>query len=231
MTKKVTIFIALYLLLFGCKPLENTISLANTKPPVVRKDITFSYSSDQIRYGENNIKKSWANRNDVQVLNVKIINNSNQSIHGSQFTFYSNGKRLEIINNKLAARKLKSKKFPSAVYIIPGVIVAVVIYAGLKNLIEGPSDIDGDGFDDNIDKESGETGKNRAPLAGMNLIQKQLYVFNIAEKIVPPNGQISGMIAFHSSTKIDNLDIHVRKTDYEVIDKSTPINEFKKELH
>ena len=230
MTKKAVIFIPLIVLLLGCKPLENTILPANTKPPVVRKDITFSYSSDQIRYGENNIKKGWANRNDIQVLNVKIINNSNHSIHGSQFVFYSNGKQLEIVNNKLASRKLKSRKFPSAVYIIPGVIVAVVIYAGLKNLIEGPSDLDGDGFDDNFYPGDGEKSKNHDPLAGLNLIQKKLYLFNIAEKIVPPNGQISGMIAFHSPTKIDNLDILVRKADYEVIDKNTNVTEFNKEL-
>lgn len=219
MTKKVTIFITFSLLLAGCKPLENTISLANTKPPVVRNDITFSYSSDQIRFGENNIRKGWANRNNVQVLNVKIINNSNQSIHGSQFVFYSNGKKLEIINNELASKKLKSKKFPSAVYIVPGVIVAVVIYAGLKNLIDDSPYLDGEELDDNIDEGLKKAHKNHAPTDKLNLIQKNLYLFNIAEKILPPNGQISGIIAFRSSKAIDKLDIQVKKSDFEVIDK------------
>jgi len=219
MTKKVTVYIVLLLVLMGCKPLENTISFAKTKPPVVRNDITYSYSSDQIRYGENNIKKGWANRNNVQVLNVKIINNSNQNIHGSQFAFYSNGERLEIVNNRLASKKLKSKKFPSAVYIIPGVIVAVVIYAGIKNLIDDSPYLDGDGLDDNIDEGIKKAHKNHAPTDGLNLIQKELYRFNIAEKIVPPNGQISGMIAFRSSKEIDNLDIQIKKSDFEVIYK------------
>lgn len=216
MAKTVIPFILILILLLGCKPLENTIYLANTRPPVVRNDITYSYSSDQIRYGENNIKKGWANRNNVQVLNVTIINNSDHSIHGSQFLFYSNGEQLEIVNNRLASKKLKSKKFPSAVYIIPGVIVAVLIYAGLRSLIE--DDLDGDGFEDDIlDEGIKKNHKKQDPLYGLNLIQKQLYLFNIAEKIIPPNDQISGMIAFRSTKEINNLKIQVRKSDFEVI--------------
>jgi len=67
MTKAVAVFLSFSVLLLGCKPLKNTITLANTKPPVVRNDITFMYSSDQIRYGENNIRRGWANRNNIQV--------------------------------------------------------------------------------------------------------------------------------------------------------------------
>jgi len=85
MKKNCSIFLMFSVLFWGCKPLENSIALASTNPPVLREDITFNYSADQIRYGENNIKKGWAKRNNVQVLQVKIINNSDQNKQGIRF--------------------------------------------------------------------------------------------------------------------------------------------------
>jgi hypothetical protein len=220
MKKTFSIFLMFSILLWGCKPLENSITLASTKPPVLREDITFSYSSDQILYGENNIKKGWANRNNVQVLHVKIINNTNHNLHGSQFGFFSNGDKLEIVNNQLASKKLKSKKFPSAVYIIPVAIIAIVIYAGIVNLLDGSSqDFDGDGFDDDRDDHIRKKDKAQDPLDGLNLIQKELYLFNIAEKIIQPGEQVSGMIAFRAKKPINELDIRIGKADFEVFGK------------
>jgi len=220
MKKTCSIFLLFSVLLWGCKPLENSIALASTNPPVLREDITFSYSADQIRYGENNIKKGWAKRNNVQVLQVKIINNSDQNLHGSQFGFFSNGNKLEIINNQLASKKLKSKKFPTAVYIIPVAIVAIVIYAGIVSLIDDSSqDFDGDGFDDDRDDSIRKKDKTQNPLHGLNLIQKELYLFNMAEKIIHPGEQVSGLIAFRSEKPINELDIRIEKADFEVIGK------------
>ncbi len=218
MKKTFSIFLLFSVLVWGCKPLEDSIKLASTKPPVLREDITFSYSSDQIRYGENNIKKGWAKRNNVHVLQVKIINNSDQNLHGSQFAFFANGDKLEMVNNQLASKKLKSKKFPTAVYIIPVAIVAVVIYAGIVNLLdESSQDFDGDGFDDDKDDHIRKTDKDRDPLDGLNLIQKELYLFNIAEKIIRPGEQVSGLIAFRSEKPINELDIRIEKADFKVI--------------
>lgn len=220
MKKIFSIFLLFSFLLWECKPLQNSITLVNTKPPVIREDITFSYSSDQIRYGENNLKKGWANRNDVRVLNVKIVNNTEHNLHGSQFAFFANGDKLEMVNNQLASKKLKSKKFPNAVYVIPVAIVAIVIYAGIVNLIDEPSqDFDGDGFDDERDNHIRKTDKAQDPLYGLNLIQKELYLFNIAEKIIRPGEQVSGLIAFRSEKPINELDIRIEKADFEVIGK------------
>lgn len=195
----------------ACKPLENTVTLASTTTPVVREDITFSYSADQIRYSDNNIKKGWANRNDVQVLNVRVINNSNKTIHGSQLGFYSSGNYLEIVDNKLASEKLKSKKFPAAVYIVPIFIVGIVIYAGLMTLVN----------DDGVDGEDiplpEKTDEAKDPLYKANLIQRELYHFNIAKQVLHPGEQISGFIALKSKETINELDIQVREVDYQVV--------------
>lgn len=206
------IMIATIMLATACKPLENTVKLANTKAPVVRKDITYAYSDDQIRTEDNNLKKGWAKRKNVQVLNVNIINNSNKTIHGSQLGFYSAGERLKIIDNQLAAEKLKSKKFPAAVYVVPIFIVGYVVYAGLMSLLTGS---------DNLNTENmsfpEKTDEAKDPLYKANELQKQLYYFNIAKQVIRPGGQISGFIAFRSKTTIDILNIEVRKVDYEVI--------------
>lgn len=219
MKKIFSIFLMFSILFWGCKPLENSVTLASTKPPVLREDITFSYSADQILYGENNIKKGWAKRNNVRVLHIKIINNSDQNLHGSQFVFYANGDKLEMVNNQLASEKLKSKKFPAAVYIIPVAIVAIVIYAGIVNLLGSSDDFDGDGFDDDRDNNIRKTDKDGDSLHGLNLIQKELYLFNIAEKIIRPGEQVSGLIAFRAKKSIHELDIRIEKVDFEVIGK------------
>ncbi len=220
MKKTISIFLLCSVFLWACKPFQNTITLARTEPPILRKDISYSYSSDQINYGENHIKKGWARRNDVQVLQVKIINNTDHNLHGSQFKFFSNGEKLEIVNHQLASKKLKSKKFPSAVYIVPVAIVAIIIYAGIVNLLDGASeDLDGDGFDDDTDIGIKKSDKAKDPLYGLNLIQKELYIFNIAEKIIEPGEQISGLIAFRSKEPINELNIQVEKAGFEVYGK------------
>lgn len=200
------------MLVSGCKPFENTVTIAGTKAPVVRSDISFSYSADQIRYYDNKIKKGWAKRNDVQVLNIRIINNSNKTIHGSQLGFYSSDNYLEIIDNKLASEKLKSKKFPTAVYIIPVFIVGYVIYAGLISLLDSDEELNAEEIPF---PEKSEEAKD--PLYKANLIQKELYHFNIAKQVLHPGEQISGFIALKSASVINELDIQVREVDYQVV--------------
>lgn len=208
----IAIIVAFAFLSSSCKPLENTVKLANTKAPIVRTDITYAYSDDQIRTDDNNLKKGWAKRNDIQVLNVKINNNTNKTIHGSQLGFYSNDKRLEIIDNRLASEKLKSKKFPTAVYIVPIFIVGYVIYAGLLSLIDD---------DDTLNSEDiafpEKTDEAKDPLYKSNELQKKLYHFNIAKQVIHPGEQISGYIALRSKKAIEVLDIQVREVDYEVV--------------
>lgn len=205
-------FIAIIMLASSCKPLENSVILANTKDPIVRTDITYSYSDDQIRHADNKLKKGWANRNDVQVLHVRIINNTEKTIHGSQLGFYTAGEQLEIVNNELASKKLKSKKFPTAVYIVPVFIVGYLMYAALLSLLDDNDEINGE---DLPLPEKSEEAKD--PLYKANLIQKELYHFNIAKQLIHPGEQISGFIALKSRAKIDVLDIEVRDVDYEVV--------------
>jgi len=216
MNKIIAVFLAITLLFSGCKPLENNVIFVETKAPVLRNDITFSYSADQIRYSDNNLKKSWANRNDVQVLYVKIINNSDKTIHGSQLSFLNNSQKLEIIDNELASKKLKSKKFPTFVYVVPIIIVGLVIYAGLMSLCE--NDSEDDCFDNDLPGSIQKTEEAKDPLYGANLIQKELYSFNIAKQVLRPGEQISGCIAFKAKTSIDTLDIQIRDVDFEVVD-------------
>jgi hypothetical protein len=213
MKRVISTLIAISILFVQCSTQKNTITLSKTKQPVVREDITFSYSDDQISNGVNHLKTGWAKRNDVQVLNINIINNSDEPIHGTQFCFIAEGDTLEIVNNKIASKKLKTKKFPTYVFLIPPVLVIAVVYIGILSIVDIPNDLDNDGFQD----EPILTVKKEEPkdeLQGLNAIQKGLYTFNISEKTVMPNQQISGLIAFKSEKPINSLDIKIRKLDY-----------------
>ena len=109
---------------------------------MVTKDLTYSYSADQIRYGKNNFKRSWANKNDVQLLYISLLNNAEEPIHGSQLGFYSDGNKLEMISNKLTADKLGTRRLPRTAYVIPVTIVFYVAWevakemAGVNNAID-----------------------------------------------------------------------------------------------
>jgi len=213
MKRVISTLIVISILFVQCSTQKNTITLSKTKQPVVREDITFSYSDDQISNGVNHLKTGWAKRNDVQVLNINIINNSDEPIHGTQFCFIAEGDTLEIVNNKIASKKLKTKKFPTYVFLIPPVLVIAVVYIGILSIVDIPNDLDNDGFQD----EPILTVKKEEPkdeLQGLNAIQKGLYTFNISEKTVMPNQQISGLIAFKSEKPINSLDIKIRKLDY-----------------
>jgi hypothetical protein len=218
MKRAISIFILSSILFAQCSTQKNTISLSKTKQAAVREDITFSYSDDQIANKESNLKTGWAKRNEIQVLSVNIINNSDEAIHGTQFCFVAEGDTLEIFNNKIAAKKLKTKKFPTYLLLIPPALVIVVVYVGILSIMDGPSDYDNDGFEDNTIF----TVKNEEPkdeLQGFNAIQKGLYTFNIAEKTLLPNQQLSGVIAFKSTKPINTLDIKIRKLDYWTTEK------------
>lgn len=213
MKRVISILIAISILFVQCSTQKNTISLSKNKQAIVREDITFSYSDDQIANKESNIKTGWAKRNDIQVLSINIINNSDEPIHGTQFCFIAEGDTLEIVNNKIAAKKLKTKKFPTYVYLIPPLLVVGVVYVGILSLTYSKSDMDNDGFEDypQFDKKK---KKPKDELQGLNAIQKALYTFNISEKTLLPNQQLSGVIAFKSAKPINTLDIKIRKLDY-----------------
>lgn len=213
MKRVISILIAISILFVQCSTQKNTISLSKNKQAIVREDITFSYSDDQIANKESNIKTGWAKRNDIQVLSINIINNSDEPIHGTQFCFIAEGDTLEIVNNKIAAKKLKTKKFPTYVYLIPPLLVVSVVYLGILSLTYSKSDMDNDGFEDypQFDKKK---KKPKDELQGLNAIQKALYTFNISEKTLLPNQQLSGVIAFKSAKPINTLDIKIRKLDY-----------------
>ncbi len=214
--KKITaILLAFTLFTLSCKSPKTVIEVAPTKPPVVSLDITYSYSADQIRYGKNNFKRGWANKNDVQLLYISVMNNSEEPVHGSQLGFYSEGNKLEIVNNKLAAEKLKTRRFPKAAYIIPVFIVFYVAYEGLLSALDVDDDLDGDGFSDYPEFQQKE--KQKDPTEKMNFLQKKLYVFNIAAEIIYPQEKIEGFVAFKSKSPINELTIKLENTDYKVV--------------
>lgn len=214
MKRAIAILVAISILFTQCTVPKNTVTLLKTKQPVVREDISFSYSADQIANRENNLKTGWAKRNNIQVLEVNIVNNTDKSIHGTQFSFVSNGKVLEIANNKLAAEKLKSRKFPKYVVFIP-VFLIIAIVAGA---LEGDSrDLDGDGFDDDPNDFFGKKKANTDETKDYNLLQKGLYTFNISQKTLKPGEQLSGLIALKSKKSIEELDIQIRPVDFEVV--------------
>lgn len=215
MKKLLSATVALVLVLTSCAPYKNTATLAQVKDPVTTKDLIYSYSNDLIREPDNNLKKGWANRKNVQVFNIEIINISNEPIHGSQFNFYSDGKKLELVDNELAAKKLKTKKFPTAVYIIPIVFVGVIIYAAIYTAVNPNDDLDGDGFSDINSGSSKKKEKN--PMDGANLVQKALYEFNIASVIFHPGQKVTGLVALHSKKEIDKLEIRVNNANFEIV--------------
>ncbi len=213
--KAISLVLAATLFFTACKPFENNISLAPFHPPVLRGDISFSYSSNQLENPNLHLKKNWAKRKNIQVLNIKIINNSEQAIHGTQFQFLSGGKPLKLVNNELACEKLGTRKFPKAVYIIPIAIVGIVLYAALMAAIEG----DDDGYFEE-DEDWGpriSSSKQKDKLEGLNKLQKGLYSFNIALHTLYPGEKLEGLIAFESATKIEELDIKVKEVGFRVI--------------
>ncbi len=208
-----SVFIAVIILFTSCSAYKNTTILSPTRTPVTEKDIIYSYSSDLIRDPDNNLRKAWANRKNVHVLNIEIINTSDKPIHGSQLSFYTKEKKLEIVDHKLAATKLKTKSFPTIIYFLPVILVGVLIYAAL---VPPPVDWDGDGFADHNNTSSKK--KDKDPMRKANPIQKALYNFNISATIIHPGEKITGLVAFQSEKKIENIDIQINKTDLKILD-------------
>jgi hypothetical protein len=214
MNKTLSTFIILVILFTNCKTQKPLTAHSKTNQAEVNKEISYTYSSDLIRIEGSDIRKGWANRNDIQVLNINIVNNSAKPIHGSQFNFISENKNLETIDNKRASQKLKTQRFPKYVYIVPIILVGVVVYLGIKTLLKdtGTDEL----LDDNISLPEKDKKEEYSKL---NPIQKGLIVFNVAKQIVMTGEQISGLIAFKSKTPIEKLEIHIKAVDYEVVIK------------
>lgn len=215
MKKIVSILLALTLFTWSCKGPKTVMEVAPTKPQVVTNALTYSYSADQIRYGKNNFQRGWANKNHVQLLYISILNNTEEPIHGSQLRFYADGNKLEIVNNKLAAEKLKTRRFPKAAYVIPVVIIFYIAYEGLLSLVGANDDLDGDGFSDYPDFPQKKEAKD--PTENMNFVQRKLYLFNIAGETLYPHKKVEGFIAFKAKKPITELRIKSENTDYKVV--------------
>ncbi|PIF05620.1 MAG: hypothetical protein CSA36_05955 [Draconibacterium sp.] len=196
----------------GCTPYKNTISLVPTNSSVVGTDLTYAWSADQIRLPENKIRTGWANRKNVQVLQVQVTNNTNKTLHGSQLGFFSHGIPLELADNMVASKKLRTRKFPKIVYAIPITLVALTTYVALLSLLEDDSEDHFFQDDYNRVKKS-----KKDPLAGKNTLQKGLYQFNITTELIQPGQTISGLVGFKSKENIDDLTILIKETNYEAM--------------
>ncbi|MCK3684032.1 hypothetical protein [Maribellus sp. YY47] len=215
MKKIASLLLVSILFCWSCKSPKSVIEVAPTKPPVVTSEITYSYSADQIRYGKNNFKRAWANKNNVQLLHLSILNNADDAIHGSQLGFYSDGNKLEMVNNRLAAEKLGTRRFPKAAYVIPVAIVFYVAWEVILEMVGVNDDLDGDGFSDYPDFPQNK--EEKAPTEKMNFVQRELYLFNIASEIIYPHKKVEGFVAFRSKKPITELTIKLEDTDYKVV--------------
>lgn len=109
---KFSIFIIITIVYSSCStPHISMQSLEQCAFPIVSINDTLNlgYFDKVLEKTENKRAAKWAKRNHFHLYGIQLMNNTEKSIHGSELEFYSQNKKLELISNKWAAKKLRQR--------------------------------------------------------------------------------------------------------------------------
>ena len=216
MSRKIATLFAFVLLLNSCavqhKTLTNIKDWSFTQNQF-DENFNFSYVDNLLEKTNNKSGARWAKRKNIHIIGIRLVNNTNKPIHGSQIKFYNNGEEVEIIHNNWLAKKVRQRISPLMILWLPVFIVEAALF---------PQDSDDPmGFDDDdqyyISVEAANNQERKRMKANFNL-RNELLNFRLANKILKPDEIVNGVIGVKSKKRLTNLKVLINtESEFEIL--------------
>ena len=205
--------IAVVFLLTSCAVQHKSLSgISQWSYPQHQMDsvISFSFVDDVLDKSGNKRQAKWADRKGIEIISIKLINNTKKPIHGTQIAYLLNNKKPEIIHNKWLAKKVRQRISPLMILALPFFIVEALLFH--------QDDNDNDYYQLNniepyyITNEVVAQQEVKRGAANFNL-QKEIMSFKLASQVLVPGRPVYGIIGIKTGQKLDNLEVVVKQTD------------------
>ncbi len=95
----------------------------------INDTLNLGYFDKILEKTENKRASKWAKHNHFHLYGIQLINNTDKVINGSELEFYNGNKKLELISNRWAAKKLRQKINPIPFIGFFTSIIEAIIYS------------------------------------------------------------------------------------------------------
>ena len=179
------------------------------------KQLNFSYIDHVLEKTNNNRGERWAQRNNIHVLSVKLINTSDKPIHGTQISFMLNGEKAEILQNKWLAKKVRKRNSPLMVLFLPAFLIEDAIFHQNDDNDYYNADYIHEPYF--VTEEVAKNVNKKRKKANLNLTEEFMN-FQLASKILWPGETIYGLIGIRSNNELINLKATVSESDFFIVE-------------
>lgn len=207
-----TPLIILTVLIVGCAAPHKSLSPIQTWDyPTHQIDphISFSFADGTLEKTGNKHSARWAKRKNIHVMAIRLVNNSEKPVHGTQLAFYTDEEQAEIMHHEWMARKVRQRVSPLMILALPALLI--------EDAFLHRNNTDNQHYDEEqnepyltanlVDQEN-----KRRTRANFNL-QKELRSFQLANRVLLPGKPVFGIIGIKSKHSPERLKAVVRNQD------------------
>ncbi|MGQ8336373.1 hypothetical protein ACUNWD_07455 [Sunxiuqinia sp. A32] len=179
------------------------------------KQFSFSYFDNVLKETNNKRAARWAKRKNIHVIGIKLINNGEKPIHGTQLSFYNGDERAEIIHNQWLAKKVRQRISPLMIVVLPALLVEDAIFHRNGDTDEFNTrsfENDPHYFTEDIANQEEKRRKD----ANFSL-KDELMKFQLANQVLIPNKAVYGVIGIRCKGELKDLRVVKNDSDFSII--------------
>ena len=218
---RISFLLVLSLSITSCVTQQQSLTVVKGWPhPQVQFDsnISLSLIDHVLEKTGNSRGERWAERKNLHVVSVKLVNNSNNPIHGTQVSLLINDKKAEVISNKWLAKKIRLRASPLSFLFIPTVLIEETIYDRIFNK-EDEYGIDENTYDmefHTISERVAEEYSNERKKSNSNL-KTELASMELARKTLWPNQPVYCIVGIKTEDDISKMKALISESNFTII--------------
>jgi len=179
-------------------------------------ELDFSYTDQVLKVTGNKRADRWARRKNIEVIAVKMINNGERPIHGTQLQLFNGDKPIEIVQNEWLARKIRQRQSPGFFLTLPFMIIESAFWSKLDEDDDDPyNDTSLEEDPPLISAMVADSEEKKRKTANFNL-NEELKKFRVNSMIYRPGKAVFGVIGVRTQKPLEELHWNVRTTDLEI---------------
>lgn len=217
MIKAAFIFLASIILFSSCATQHKSLSgIREWSYPENQLDehFLFNYVDNILSKTNNNRAARWAKRKNIHVISIRLINNTEKPIHGTQLSFFNGNKKAEVIPNRWLAKKVRQRFSPLMILWLPVFMIESALWPKYDNHSDNFWSED-DGFN-YISMEVAKESNNMRKNANFNL-RHELLNFQLATQILEPGKIVYGIVGIRCKNDLKDLIIVSNEAKFNVI--------------
>lgn len=178
--------------------------------------LDFSYADQVLKLTGNKRADRWARRKNIDVIAIKLINNGERPIHGTQLQLLNGDKPIEIVQNEWLARKVRQRQSPGFFLALPFMILEAAFWNELENDDDDPyNNLYQDDDPLLISEMVADAEEKKRKTANFNL-SGELKKFQVSSVVYQPGQAVFGIIGVRTHKPLQQLHWTIRPTDLKI---------------